>query len=451
MKNLTEHERKVLKLVRKHPGIVDSRMEREKIAKKNGMSEKTLRNRIADLKRYGLIKRDGFGKESEVEPFKVDPDIIYPSMSREVNLLTYAQMLGRRWKTIALIVSVASSIAVIVVLRLPLWYKATAVILPPATESSPFQALGILGEVGLGSLVGGDQTLNRYLALLKSNRLLQKVATKYRLQERYRAENMEETIDVLLKRNMKLEVGDEMQISVSTWDQDQDQVAEMTNYVIFCLDSLNIVLSSSSARNNRQFIESRVEEVLNSLDLLQSQLVELMEKEGILSLPDQVTVGVQIAAELKAQITLKEIELEIAEKSFRPGDPKIRELHHEVESLRNKYHEFFVGDAEERVVPSFTKVPELTSRFERLQRETQYYSKLLEFIGPQYEQAKIEEVKDIPTLQVLDKAVRPEKKARPRRTIIVLTTFAASLMMSLYYVYWKEFIDRRSPSSHTSG
>ncbi len=59
MQTLTDHEKKILELVKKHPEILDNPAEREKIAKANSMTEKTLRNRIADLKRYGLVDSKG--------------------------------------------------------------------------------------------------------------------------------------------------------------------------------------------------------------------------------------------------------------------------------------------------------------------------------------------------------------------------------------------------------
>jgi len=59
MQILTDHEKKILELVKKHPEIVDNRSERERIAKTSSMTEKTLRNRIADLKRYGLVDSKG--------------------------------------------------------------------------------------------------------------------------------------------------------------------------------------------------------------------------------------------------------------------------------------------------------------------------------------------------------------------------------------------------------
>ena len=67
MLNLTEHERKVFELIQQHPEIITDRYAREEIAAQNGMSEKTLRNRIGELKRFGLV-----AKESVINPTDED-------------------------------------------------------------------------------------------------------------------------------------------------------------------------------------------------------------------------------------------------------------------------------------------------------------------------------------------------------------------------------------------
>jgi uncharacterized protein involved in exopolysaccharide biosynthesis len=79
-------------------------------------------------------------------------------------------------------------------------------------------------------------------------------------------------------------------------------------------------------------------------------------------------------------------------------------------------------------------LPEIEKEFLQLEREIKYYTELLQFLGPQYEQAKIAEARNIPTVQVLDEAVRPEKKDKPKRKIIVVITFLLTFFMSILAV-----------------
>ena len=57
MVDLTEHEKKIFDLIKENPDVISSRQIREEVAQNNGMSEKTLRNRIGDLRRYGLLSQ----------------------------------------------------------------------------------------------------------------------------------------------------------------------------------------------------------------------------------------------------------------------------------------------------------------------------------------------------------------------------------------------------------
>ncbi|MFO7891950.1 MAG: GNVR domain-containing protein [bacterium] len=59
---------------------------------------------------------------------------------------------------------------------------------------------------------------------------------------------------------------------------------------------------------------------------------------------------------------------------------------------------------------------------------------MLEYLAPQYEQAKIQEMKDVPTIQVIDWATRPEWKSKPKRAYIVILSFLISFMVSILLV-----------------
>ncbi len=356
--------------------------------------------------------------------------------AKELTLLEIWSLIWAKRKMIAKIVIPVTIAAIIISLLLPKWYKAAAVILPPSAETSSLGAAGLLGQFGFGNLLGGGQDVSRFIAILKSQSLLYAVAKKYNFQKRYDADNMEDTLEEL-KDNLTVDIGEENQIEISFLDRDQDMVAEMTNYIIKCLDSLNIVLHTSQAKNSRQFIYSQVEIALDSLKYLEMQITAFMKKEGVLSLSDQVSVGIEKAAELKAQIMAKEIELTVALKTLEPNNSQIKKLRLEIASLKSKYGEFFVEGTGHKLLPNLKDVPDLEMKFLRMKRKAEYYTKVMEFLGPQYEQAKIEEAKEISTIQVLDNAVRPERKSQPRRAKIVLIAMIISFGICSLYAYFQ--------------
>jgi len=349
------------------------------------------------------------------------------------------------WRYRKMVIRNASIIIVISViwsLFLPLWYKSTTVILPPSSNSKSLGMMSMLSNVGLGGFLGGDEDMNKVLSILKSKRLLEAVAIKYDLMNKYDIDNMEETLEEL-SDNIDISVEDEMQIAVSLWDTDQERVAEMTNYIIFCLDSLNIVLSTKKAQNNRKFIESRVEEVIDSLKILEIEITQFMHDENILSFTDQLTVGVQNAADLKSQIMAKEIELAIAKNTYGQTSMVIKQLENEVRTFQEKYQEFFQENPSEKLLPNFSRVPEVGIKLTQLQRQIDYYVKILEYLAPEYESSKIEESRNTSTIQVLDIAVRPERKDKPKRSLFVLGALALTMIITLYIIYWKERVSAK--------
>jgi tyrosine-protein kinase Etk/Wzc len=358
---------------------------------------------------------------------------------RQLSIKVFWDMLWPYRKMIIRNVSIIIVISIVWSLLLPNWYKATSVVLPPTSDSKPLGIMSMISNAGLGGFLGGDESLNKILSILKSQRLLEALAIKYDLMKKYDVDNMEETLKIL-SDNIDVSVEDEMQIAVSFWDKDQERVSEMTNYIIFCLDSLNIILSTGKAKNKRKFIESRIEEVLDSLRVLELEIAQFMHDENILSLTDQLAVGVQNAADLKAQIMAKEIELTIAKNTFEKSSAVIKNIQNEVNGYKEKYREFFQDNSSDKLLPNFSRVPEVGIKFTRLQRQLEYYVRVLEFLAPEYESSKIEETKNIPTIQILDRAVRPERKDKPKRSLIVLGAMALTLIFSLYVIYWKEVL-----------
>lgn len=349
----------------------------------------------------------------------------------EPTLVDYIKIILKNFKKIFIYTLIISIVAAIISLFLPKWYRASAVVLSPNTSTSGFGMLGFVGDLGMGGMFGGDETLYRCLTILKSRQLLESVALKYNFQDKYKADNLEETIKKLRKK-LDFEIGDENQLTISFLDKDQENVANITNYIVNCLDSINIVLETTQARNNREFIEKRVTEVVDSLNVIANNLANFMEDNRLISLTDQVAVGIEKAAVLQAEAISTEIELEVAQKIFHKDDPKIKELEYKLKSIRSKYNEYLTKNP---LIPNFSKVPDLEMNIVKMQRSIDYYTKLIEYLGPQYEQSKIDEKKDIPTLQVLDRAVRPERKAKPKRALIVIITgFISGLFLSSFYI-----------------
>ena len=73
---LTPHEQKILKIINDNPKVVDNPNIRSKIAKKYQLTEKTLRNRIAELRKRGLLEKKSNTQSDEKKPLITENDEI---------------------------------------------------------------------------------------------------------------------------------------------------------------------------------------------------------------------------------------------------------------------------------------------------------------------------------------------------------------------------------------
>ena len=95
-----------------------------------------------------------------------------------------------------------------------------------------------------------------------------------------------------------------------------------------------------------------------------------------------------------------------------------------VEELDRQNKRLFVGQATSKKVFLENRLKEIEKELSRidnlLSRDAKIKEMLFELLTKEYEIAKIEEAKSMPTIQVLDKADVPEKKCKPKRTRMVL-------------------------------
>jgi len=346
-----------------------------------------------------------------------------------IHLKTYGNIIWKHKKLLFISLIITLVLSVVISLLLPKWYKATAVIMPTASEKNKLSGLNTnLSTFGFGSMFGSNEDQMRLMAILKSTNMLKTLDNKFDFQKKYYTKFKFKTYNKI-NSNLRIEVGEEEQIKISFYDKDQNLVADIVNYIVHSLDSLNIYFSSNKAQENRRFIEHRLKLIQDSLEFYDYQSKMFMQNHEIISLDEQLTVEVKQAAEIKAQIMSKEVELEAMKINYPSSQEHILNAEVNLEIQKNKYNEMFVDNKLNGLFVNLENVPNIVTQYAQLQRKVLYFSKLIEYLGPQYEQAKIEEVKDISTIQVLDKATRPEKKSKPKRAKIVIYSLVAMFLL----------------------
>ena len=315
-------------------------------------------------------------------------------------------------------------IVVIIVFLLPKWYRATASILPPKDQTLQ-NILGgsssILRGLSAARLGGFGQSPGTYnfLAILNSRSTMEEVVNKFNLNEVYGfPQNLTEETIKQLRDNSSFETQDNENIDIQVLDKDPIRAAAMANYFVEILNRRSLELGTAEAKSNREFIGHRVDEVKDSLGIAEDRLKEYQEKSGMIMTPEE-TGGIKAIADLYAMKAKKEIETAILVKTVSPENDALKQDRIELAEITEK----------------LSGIPQAGLTSVRLYRDAITYEKMLEVLLPMFEQAKINEQKDIPTLLVLDKAIPAERKIKPQRLLIILSVSTIWLMFMVALIY----------------
>ena len=372
-------------------------------------------------------------------------------------LLDLLTTIAKYRKFITWFVLVVTGVTTIVSFLLPKWYKSSASVFP-AERADLFAGLeGAASLVrsfvpgGALSSLTGNPELDRYLAILKSSTVLNDVIRKFDLVRVYDITSYprEKTAKELLS-NVEFIVEDEGNLSIEVYDKDPQRAANMANYFVEMLNRTNTELQVQNARGNRQFIEARYKQNLKDLAAAEDSLKAFAKTYGIIALPEQMEASITAAAEIMGQLALKEVERGVLRRTISASHPSVRAAEIEISELQKKLSQMTTGTGKIGEEPSiflpFSRIPDIGSEYIRLFREIEIQTKILEFITPLYEQAKVEEKRQTPSVLILDKAGPAERKAKPKRLLYALLSFVISLLVALVAVFTREGLLRLKQS-----
>jgi len=441
---LTSHEKTILELISKHPDIVESPSARKLIAKRYGFTEKTLRNRIGDLKKYGIIKSSDHSSKG---PQKIH--------ANETNLMDIIPLLWSVRKSIIKNQLIIIVITIIFVFIIPKTFTSTALLMPPTSETGGIGSImGALSNLPFGGMMSqtNDESLST-IAILKSRTLSEKVIKKFNLIDFYGVPNIDKAL-MSLSDNTNFEVEDEGTISISVdvdteWlhsveseEKAKNQCTDMASYFVKQLDLINKSLKTEQASFHREFIGERYRQNLVDLKKAEDSLKIFQEKHKMVALPEQTLAAIEAAAALKAQMLSNEVKLGVMLGALNTNHPDIENIKKENSELSKKMNELeygvnVIGYKKSNLFPVLADVPELGVELVRLKREVEIQNTLFIFLTQQYEEAKIKEAKDTPTVQILDYPQKPQLKSAPKRVLILIFCIIITFFVNVLFILYK--------------
>ena len=327
-------------------------------------------------------------------------------------------------------------LAAIVSFILPKTYTATARILPPKDQSSGGLAAALSGQFGglaalAGSALGGATNADLMVGMLQSRAVTDRILDQFNLQEVYDTEYRVDARKKLLD-NLDASVDKKSGIlTVEVDDHDPERAANMANAFVDQLDQLSRHLNLTEASRQRVFLEGRLVQVNKDLANAEDTLRAFQEEHGAIQVDEQAKSMIDLLGELKGQLMAAQVELGVTQRFASGNNPDVDRLKTQIRELRARIHDMEQGQEQRPSGDIFLptqKIPDLGLRYGRLLRDVKVQETIYELLTQQYEMAKMQEAKDSPTIQILDKAVVPEKKSKPRRSLIVVMTAMLVLM-----------------------
>lgn len=330
----------------------------------------------------------------------------------------------------------------------PFSYKSTISVMPPENkpESGSLSSL-LSGQDFSSMLTGGMTSANSqlYVEMLKSRTAALYVVKKYNLINYYNSDNKYEAaqklqnhleIDLTKEGIIKLNV--EVSTSffprlISNTDSVKRLAADLSNAYVEALDKMNREKLSSQAKRARQYIEEQLVKTKSQLDSVENRLAEFQKTNKAISLPEQVNAAIDAAAGLKTEIVKTEVQLGLLQSNLREDNQTLVALRAKLDQLKEQYNKMAMGSQDYLV--AFKDVPELGKELASLLRDVKIQNEVYLLLQQQYYKEKIQENRDIPTIQVLDEAIPPQQKSAPQTIFSTITGgIFVFLLMSLIVV-----------------
>lgn len=345
--------------------------------------------------------------------------------------------------------------AAIISLILPKWYTSTCTLLPPQEQSmGGLDLMSLIGDMSfnLPNLPGMSGPSDVYVAILRSRNVQQAVVKENNLQEIYKKKTMQETLKTL-SSHTQIDKSEENIIIIKTTARNRKLAAKMARSYVNNLDRVNNTTRITSARYTREFIEKRLQTANSDLEAAAKALRDFQKKNKVVSIEEQTKAEISTAAQLEAEVALAEVSYNIAKKTMSSNHPDLEKLHLKLLELKKQVQKIETGtnlDSSRYVVP-FEKLPDLGLQYAFLLRDVEVQKAIYKLLVQQLEQAKIQEARDTPTIQILDAPVEPELKSKPKRAIIVIVAAIFSVFVSFFIIFVFEYINRLQkidPYSH---
>ena len=353
------------------------------------------------------------------------------------------------------------------VFLIPPRYESTTRLMPPDNQSNSGLAMAAAAMSGVagaaagniggiaGDLLGMKSTSDVFVGILSSRTVQDKLIQQFDLKALYGARTMDDARKALAA-NTSISVDRKSQITLITvTDRSPQRAAAMGQAYAEELNRLVAELSTSSARRERIFLEGRLQAVKQDLEAAEKEFSQFASKNTAIDVKEQGKAMVEAAAMLQGQLIAAQAQYQGLRDIYTDDNSRVRSMKARIDELQRQLEKLggkgesstdAVSQAGDSMYPSIRKLPLLGVTYADLYRRTKIQEAVLEALTKEYELAKVQEAKEIPTVKVLDTANIPEKKSFPPRLLFIFVGTMLAFAMTASWIFGKTAWDATDPN-----
>jgi capsule polysaccharide export protein KpsE/RkpR len=382
------------------------------------------------------------------------------------------------WRYRRLLGGITTSVLILslsVVFLLPKEYTAETSIMPPDQQGSGAMVLAALsGHAGglgaLGSLAGGllgeHPSTALFINLLESGTVGSHLINRFDLKRVYHTRYNINAAKHLARVTKITDDKKSGVITIKVQDEDPVRARDMAQAYLDELNRLVTQTSTSTAHQERVFIESRLHSVEGDLERAQLELSEFSSKNSTIDIREQTHAMVDAGARVQAELLVEQSGLQSLRQIYGDSNMRVRETEARIASLQHDLRNMTGSSAplpttesgtsgvpsashdEGALYPPLRQLPRLAVPYADLYRRVKVQEAVFELLTQQYEMARIEEAKDIPSVRVIDPPGIPERKSGPPRRLLTLFFTLMAFVTTAWWIIVREYwvsVDANDP------
>ena len=322
-----------------------------------------------------------------------------------------------------------------------------------STSSSSTNMVSSLIGGNLGNILGESRESSDLVSIITSRSFLEDVIDNFNLLEYYEYDNDDPYLNrQLMIRKMKesiLDVSESLETSIITLSittNDRMLSTRIANYIVSKLDEYSREYRMTKGKEERKFLETRINELNNRIELLTERIKVFQKKNNIIKFEKQLTPLLETYSKLVARFLETDFKYEFTKRFLKENNSEIKAMAFKKKMLLKQIKNF---ESKNNDIINYKialdSIPDIYQKYSQLQTKVEILKKTYENLYPQYEMAKLQEVRDTQTIEIIDKAVPKGLRTSPKRARMCIITFIVSAFFLMAYVIvielWKIKLD----------